>query len=280
MKDYLDVKNLVVEAPRKEGVIKLVDGVSFILGKGEILGIVGESGSGKTITCTAILGLLPTSMKKSASVLKLEGQSLLSKTHNQICGNLMSMIFQDPAAALNPVFTVRSQINAVLKRHSSLSAGERRKRLHQLLIDVGLPDPVRVAASFPHELSGGMQQRVLIAMALSTGAKLLIADEPTTALDVTVQAQILELLSDLRERLGLSIIFISHDLAVISQVCDRVAVMLHGKIVEHGEVGAVLGNPQHEYTQALLASSLGQHDVGSTLPTIAASQFMDARYDK
>lgn len=268
---FLEVENLVVSTTSYRGTVKVVDGVSYSIEKGQIFGIVGESGSGKTMTCSALLGLLPSIMSVTADKLTLADIDLQLSAPQQVRGKLISMIFQDPAAALNPVFTVRSQINAVLKRHTSLNSSQRKARLHQLLTDVGLPDVKRVAGSYPHEISGGMQQRVLIAMALSTGAELLIADEPTTALDVTVQAQILDLLKSLRESLGLTIIFISHDLAVISQVCDSVAVMLKGQIVEQGEVATVLGDPQHAYTRALLESSLGEHLPGDVLPTVAAT---------
>lgn len=276
---YLIVKDLSVTANSSSGTVKIVKGVSFTVKRGEILGIVGESGSGKTVTCSAMLSLLPRTMSVVADKLTLADKDLLTSPPDQIRGKLISMIFQDPAAALNPVFTVHSQINAVLKRHTKLTRKMRLERLHQLLSDVGLADTKRVANSFPHELSGGMQQRVLIAMALSTGAQLLIADEPTTALDVTVQAQILELLTSLRTRLGLSIIFISHDLAVVSQLCDRIAVMYEGEIIEQGDIDVVLGNPQHAYTRALLASSLGGDFARGLLPTATEAFIADSKTD-
>ena len=276
---YLDIKNLSVSARSANEIVKIVDGVSFTIDRGEIFGIVGESGSGKTMTCSAMLSLLPNMMSVTADKMTVADTDLLTSSPSLVRGKLISMIFQDPAAALNPVFSIRSQINAVLKRHTTLTSANRKQRLHQLLSDVGLPDTQRVARSYPHELSGGMQQRVLIAMALSTGAQMLIADEPTTALDVTVQAQILELLKSLRERLGLTIIFISHDLAVVSQVCDRVAVMRHGDIVEQGYISTVLGNPQHAYTRALLASRLGGESARGSLPTVAASLLDGAKAD-
>lgn len=276
---YLDVEKLSVVARSANGIVKVVNCVSFAIERGEIFGIVGESGSGKTMTCSAMLSLLPNLMSVSADRLTVADTDLLTSPPDQIRGKLISMIFQDPAAALNPVFSIQSQLNAVLKRHANLTSSKRRERIHELLSDVGLPDTQRIARSFPHELSGGMQQRVLIAMALSTGAQLLIADEPTTALDVTVQAQILELLQSLRERLGLTIIFISHDLAVVSQLCDRVAVMRHGEIVEQGTVSTVLGNPRHVYTRALLASSLGGASARGSLPTVAASLLKEVKTD-
>ena len=276
---YLDIKNLSVSARSANEIVKIVDGVSFTIDRGEIFGIVGESGSGKTMTCSAMLSLLPNMMSVSADKMTVADTDLLTSSPSLVRGKLISMIFQDPAAALNPVFSIRSQINAVLKRHTTLTSANRKQRLHQLLSDVGLPDTQRVARSYPHELSGGMQQRVLIAMALSTGAQLLIADEPTTALDVTVQAQILELLKSLRKRLRLTIIFISHDLAVVSQVCDRVAVMRHGEIVEQGNISTVLGNPQHAYTRALLASRLGRESARGSLSTVAVSLLEGAKAD-
>ena len=181
------------------------------------------------------------------------------------------MVFQDPAASLNPVFRVGHQIEQVLRRHTSLSGSTRKARCLELLGDVGLADPARVARLYPHQMSGGMQQRALIALALSAGAELLIADEPTTALDVTVQAQILNLLKSLRDRLNLTILFISHDLGVIAQLCDRVAVMHLGAIVEEGEVREVLGNPAHAYTRALLAAIPGRNERGKPLPTVASA---------
>ena len=276
---YLDIQNLSVTAVSPKGMVKLVNGVSFTVDRGEIMGIVGESGSGKTMTCSAMVSLLPNAISVLADKMTLADADLLTTPPSQVRGNLISMIFQDPAAALNPVFSIYSQLNAVLKRHTKLNSTQRKERLHQLLSDVGLPDTQRVARSYPHELSGGMQQRVLIAMALSTGAQTLIADEPTTALDVTVQAQILELLKTLRTRLGLTILFISHDLAVVSQVCDKVAVMCQGQIVEQGLVSTVLGHPQHAYTRALLASRLGGASKRGSLPTVTATVVEGAKTD-
>jgi len=244
--------------------------VSLSIEKGEIFGIVGESGSGKTMTCNTLLGLTPPSANVQAAALTVGEFDLKTKPWKQIRGKQVAMIFQDPAASLNPVFTIAQQIDAVLRQHSDLGKSARRARIITLLTDVGLPDPTRTADSYPHQISGGMQQRVLIAMALSAGANVLIADEPTTALDVTVQAQILTLLRSLRDTLGLSIIFVSHDLAVVSQICDRVGVMLRGEIVESGSVREVLDNPQHAYTKALLGSAPRAGSRGTALPTVAA----------
>lgn len=253
---FLEISKLSIASNRRSDAVTLVSNVSFSIERAEIFGIVGESGSGKTLSCSSMLSLLSEEMSVSADRMTVAGIDLLTTPATQVRGKLISMIFQDPASSLNPVFSIRSQLGAVLKRHTNLSSSARQKKLHQLLSDVGLNDTKRLARSYPHELSGGMQQRVLIAMALATGAQLLIADEPTTALDVTVQAQILALLKSLREKLGLTVIFISHDLAVVSQLCDRVAVMCRGEIVEQGDISTVLSTPRHDYTRKLLSSSL------------------------
>lgn len=253
---FLEISKLSIASNRRSEAVTLVSNVSFSIERAEIFGIVGESGSGKTLSCSSMLSLLSEEMSVSADRMTVAGIDLLTTPATQVRGKLISMIFQDPASSLNPVFSIRSQLGAVLKRHTNLSSSARQKKLHQLLSDVGLNDTKRLARSYPHELSGGMQQRVLIAMALATGAQLLIADEPTTALDVTVQAQILALLKSLREKLGLTVIFISHDLAVVSQLCDRVAVMCRGEIVEQGDISTVLSTPRHDYTRKLLSSSL------------------------
>jgi len=278
MTPFLNVSNLHVSLPHHNGMRKVIDGVSFTINKGEIFGIVGESGSGKTITCTTLLKLLPKDADVQADALHLGQVDLAASSANAIRGKRISMIFQDPAAALNPVFTVGQQIEAVLKRHTSMRGGARKRAVLEALGDVELPSPLQTAKSYPHQLSGGMQQRVMIAMALAAGAELLIADEPTTALDVTVQAKILELLNSLRQRLGLTLIFVSHDLAVIAQLCDRVAVMLAGRIVESGSVQQVIGAPEHEYTRALINSSPGLHARGKPLPTLAAQLHDEASH--
>ncbi len=271
---YIEIDNLQVVLELATGPLAVVKGVSLAVEKGEIFGIVGESGSGKTMTCTTLLGLTPNVARVSAETLSVGEHNLLDKNWAAVRGREVAMIFQDPASALNPVFTIGAQIDAVLRRHTELNKKARRARLLELLEQVGLPDPLRTAASYPHQISGGMQQRALIAMALSAGANTLIADEPTTALDVTVQAQILALLKSLRDQLGLTILFVSHDLAVISQVCDKVAVMLHGEIVETGPADAVLKSPDHPYTRALLDASPKPGSRGTVLPTVAAQMVL------
>ncbi|MDC1381076.1 ABC transporter ATP-binding protein [Octadecabacter sp.] len=266
----IEMRDLNVTLDLPDGPVQVVKNVSLAIGKGEIFGIVGESGSGKTMTCNTLLGLTPPSAKVTATALTLGTYDLQKRPWAQIRGREVAMIFQDPAAALNPVFTIAQQIEAVLRQHSDLKKVGRKARIIELLQNVGLPEPKRTAASYPHQISGGMQQRALIAMALSAGANVLIADEPTTALDVTVQAQILTLLRALRDRHGLTIILVSHDLAVVSQICDRVGVMLHGEIVETGHVHDVLQNPQHAYTKALLGSAPRAGSRGTPLPTVAA----------
>ncbi|MDB4054004.1 ABC transporter ATP-binding protein [Octadecabacter sp.] len=266
----IEMRDLNVTLDLPNGPLPVVKNVSLAIEKGQIFGIVGESGSGKTMTCNTLLGLTPPSAKVTATALTLGTYDLQKRPWAQIRGREVAMIFQDPAAALNPVFTIAQQIDAVLRQHSDLRKVGRKARIIELLQNVGLPDPKRTAASYPHQISGGMQQRALIAMALSAGANVLIADEPTTALDVTVQAQILTLLRTLRDKHGLTIILVSHDLAVVSQICDRVGVMLHGEIVETGHVRDVLQNPQHAYTKALLGSAPRVRSRGTPLPTVAA----------
>lgn len=268
---YVDIQGMrvVLRLPAQD--LEVVKGVDLVVEKGEIFGIVGESGSGKTMTTTALLGLTPVNAKVTATRMTVDGIDLRTPDWAAVRGRKIAMIFQDPAASLNPVFTVGQQIGHVLKCHSGLGRAARRKRLIALLGEVGLPEPDRVAQLYPHQMSGGMQQRVLIALALSAGADLLIADEPTTALDVTVQAQILELLKSLRDRLGLTILFITHDLGVIAQICDRVAVMHQGQVVETGTVDAVLHRPGHAYTRALLAAIPSRTRRGQPLPTVAAT---------
>lgn len=235
-----------------------VDGISFEIAPGESLGLVGESGSGKSATSMAILRLLPPSAQVRGQVL-FDGrdlQSLSQEEMRSVRGRGIAMIFQEPMTALNPVATIGTQIaEAVRAHHPELSRAEVKKRVLEALAQVAMPDPSRRYSDYPHQFSGGQRQRILIAMAIVNNPRLLIADEPTTALDVTVQAQILRLLADLRERYGLSMLFISHDLAVVAQTSDRVAVMQHGRIVEQAAAQTLFRNPQHTYTQRLLASA-------------------------
>jgi oligopeptide/dipeptide ABC transporter ATP-binding protein len=255
----LQIKNLRVEFPASPRPIPAVRDVSFGLARGEVLGLVGESGSGKSVTSLAIMRLLPAEAVIGGDVLlgKSNGspENLLSLPLEQmrsLRGSQMSMIFQEPMTALNPVMRVGDQIAEAVRVHNQVSKKESWKQAVEALREVAIPDPERRARDYPHQLSGGMRQRVMIAMAIVNRPELLIADEPTTALDVTIQAQILELLRSLREKFGLTMLFISHDLAVISKVADRIAVMYAGNIVELGSCADIFRSPAHPYTRGLL----------------------------
>jgi len=242
-----------------QGVAKAVDGISFEVREGETLGIVGESGCGKTVTSLSILGLLPQPPARimDGSSVKLRGEELIGsgeRRMRQLRGNEISMIFQEPMSSLNPVYTVGDQIVEVLRLHRGLDRKAAREETIRLLTEVGISEPGRRIDEYPHQLSGGMRQRVMIAMALSCEPTLLIADEPTTALDVTIQAQILELLAELRRRHGMAVLLITHDLGVVAEVCDRVVVMYAGQVVETGSVHEIFGEPAHPYTRGLLDS--------------------------
>ena len=253
----LQVKDLAISFFTKAGEIQAVRGISYELGRGEVLGIVGESGSGKSVSSHAILRLTPPGgLVKSGEIL-FEGRDILAlgkKELQSLRGDRISMIFQDPMTALDPLFTIEYQMNEALKRHTSLSKESRHRRMLELLELVGINQPERRLRQYPHQLSGGMRQRAMIAMALSCDPDLLIADEPTTALDVTIQAQIIELLKELKDRLGMAVIFITHDLGVISDICDRIIVMYAGKIVEEGTSRQIFFDHVHPYTQGLLES--------------------------
>ncbi len=268
----LDVEGLTVEFPTAHGTIRAVDGVSFRLDAGEVLGIVGESGSGKTVTCRALMRLLPSRRARIvAGSARLDGVDLLALDEaglQEVRGATIGMIFQNPMTHLDPVMTIGDQIAEPLRVHEGLSRGEALGHAVELLRQVGIPDPATRLGAYPHEFSGGMRQRVLIAAALACKPKLLIADEPTTALDVTVQSQILRLLLDLRDRTGLAIILISHDLGVVAQTCDSVAVMYAGRIVEHAAKEALLRRPLHPYTKGLTGSQPGAAPPGEELPSI------------
>ena len=253
----LDVRDLRVEFPLAGGVLRAVDGASFSLRQGEAVGLVGESGSGKTMALRALVGLLPRSARLAGGQILFEGADLASagRDHMQeIRGRSISMIFQEPMTALNPVMRVGDQIGEGPLVRLGYGRGRARARALELMRVVGIPDPERRARAFPHELSGGMRQRVMIAIALSEDPKVVLCDEPTTALDVTIQDQILKLLQSLREELGVSLVFVSHDLAVIAQTCQRVAVMYAGQVVETGPVEVVFREPRHPYTLGLLRS--------------------------
>lgn len=242
--------------------VKAVDGVTFRLPKGKTLGIVGESGSGKSITALSILQLLTYPGKIKSGEINFKGKDLTkasTKEIRSIRGNEISMIFQEPMTSLNPVYTIGKQIGEALKIHEGFNKEKQRKRAIELLELVGIPSPEERFKQYPHELSGGMRQRVMIAMALACNPELLIADEPTTALDVTIQAQILELLKGIQEELDMSVIMITHDLGVVAETCDYVAVMYAGKIVEFQDVKSLFKNPKHPYTVGLM-KSIPRHD--------------------
>jgi oligopeptide/dipeptide ABC transporter ATP-binding protein len=255
----LQVRDLRTYFETDEGVARAVDGVSFDVEPGEAVGIVGESGCGKTVTSLSIMGLVPDPPGRiqPGSSIRLKGRELVglpSKALRRIRGNEIAMIFQEPMSSLNPVITVGSQIVEALALHRGLKGGAARKAAVDLLREVGIPEPEARFDEYPHHLSGGMRQRVMIAMALSCEPGLLIADEPTTALDVTIQAQILDLLAGLRTRRGMALLLITHDLGVVAEVCDRVLVMYAGQVVESGRVEEIFAGPRHPYTKALLES--------------------------
>ena len=252
--------------------VGVIEDLSFKLDRNRTLALVGESGCGKSLTALAILGLLPPFARVTAGQMSFNGTDLTSLDDAQMTrlrGNRISMIFQEPMSALNPVFSVGWQIAESLRLHRQLSAAEARELAVESLASVGIPDPTSRAADYPHQLSGGMRQRVMIAMALACDPDILIADEPTTALDVTIQAQIIDLILDLQDRLGTSILFISHDFGVVSHVADEIAVMYAGRVVEHGSAADVIDGAQHPYTRALLQTTPRiEHSLG-VLPAIA-----------
>jgi oligopeptide/dipeptide ABC transporter ATP-binding protein len=256
-KPLLEVRNLKTYFYTEDGVVSAVDGVSFEVYPGEVLGIVGESGCGKSVTSLSIMRLIAPPGKITEGEILLDGKNLLALSENEMTkvrGDRISMIFQQPQTALNPVFQVNDQIAEVLNIHKDFGAEAGRKRAVELLKMVGIPDPERRAESYPHELSGGMAQRIMIAMALACVPELLIADEPTTALDVTIQAQILDLMRDLSTKMGTSVILITHDLGVVAEMAERVAVMYAGEIVEQAEVNLLFEQPLHPYTEGLIGS--------------------------
>jgi peptide/nickel transport system ATP-binding protein len=253
----LRVENLHVEFPTEDGVVKAVDGISYELGRGRTLGIVGESGSGKTVAALSVLGLTRAQGAKVEGRILFEGRDLLSLSEGElrgVRGNEIAMIFQDPSSALHPLYRVGAQIVEAVRAHQDVSKAKARERTIELLGLVGIPDPGRRVDDYPHEFSGGMRQRAMIAMALANEPKLLIADEPTTALDVTVQAQILALLERLRTELGMAILIVTHDLGVVAEMADEIAVMYAGRIVETATAETLLKSPEHPYTWGLLRS--------------------------
>src|SRR3984885_8044355 len=253
----LEVENLQTHFGTPDGVVRAVEGVSFHVNAGETLGIVGESGCGKSVTAMSILRLIQEPPGKIAGAIRFEGRNLLEVSEPEmrdIRGNAISMIFQEPMTSLNPVLTVGRQIGETLQLHQGLSSRDAEKRAVEMLVLVGIPAPERRLAEYPHQMSGGMRQRVMIAMALACNPKLLIADEPTTAPDVTIQAQILGLMAELKRRVGAAIVLITHDLGVVAEVAERVMVMYAGRKVEEAPVAALFRKPRHPYTQGLLGA--------------------------
>lgn len=239
------------------GEVKALNGVSFSMEEGEVLGIVGESGSGKSVTAYSIMGLTAYPGRLVGGTIRFNGHKIdemTEKEFRKIRGNEVSIIFQDPMTSLNPVYTIGNQITEVIKLHTDKTSAEAHARAKELLELVGINEPEKRLKQYPHELSGGMRQRVMIAIALACEPKLLIADEPTTALDVTIQAQILELMQELRKKLGMSIIMITHDLGVVASMCEKIAVMYAGHIVEYGTADEIFYEPKHEYTKGLIKS--------------------------
>jgi peptide/nickel transport system ATP-binding protein len=253
----LEVENLQTHFATIDGVVRAVEGVSFHVDAGQTMGIVGESGCGKSVTAMSILRLIQEPPGKIAGAIRFQGRDLLELSEPEmrdIRGNDISMIFQEPMTSLNPVLTVGKQIGETLRLHQGLSARDAEQRAIDMLVLVGIPAPQRRVREYPHQLSGGMRQRVMIAMALACNPKLLIADEPTTALDVTIQAQILNLIVGLQQRLGTAVILITHDLGVVAETAHRVMVMYAGRKVEEADVTELFARPLHPYTQGLLAS--------------------------
>jgi oligopeptide/dipeptide ABC transporter ATP-binding protein len=267
----LEVKGLRTSFYTRDGAVRAVDGIDFHVDRGEIMGLVGESGCGKSVTALSIMGLVGRPGKVEAGEVLFDGRDLLKIKPDEmrkLRGDQLSMIFQQPQSSLNPVWDVGAQIGEVLEIHRNMKHGAARARALELLRMVGIPDPERRLKSYPHEMSGGMAQRVMIAMALACEPELLIADEPTTALDVTIQAQILDLMRTLREQTGTAIILITHDLGVVAEMCDQVAVMYAGEIVEQTDVTTLFRHPRHPYTRGLIASIPVVGDVRESLSVI------------
>ena len=274
----LEIENLVVEFDTAQGPFRAVDGVSLKVDEREVLAIVGESGSGKSVSMLAVMGLLPWTAKVRADKMVFAGTDLLKlddAERRKIIGKDMAMIFQEPMASLNPSFTVGFQIEEVLKLHMNMDKGQRRERATELLRLVGIADPAERLESYPHQMSGGQCQRVMIAMAIACNPKLLIADEPTTALDVTIQKQILDLLVSLQEKYGMGLIMITHNMGVVAETADRVIVQYKGRKMEEADVLTLFENPKSNYTRALL-SALPDNATGDRLPTVSDLIFEQA----
>jgi oligopeptide/dipeptide ABC transporter ATP-binding protein len=267
----LAVEGLRTQFATNDGIVRAVDGVSFTVAEGETLGVVGESGCGKSITALSIMRLLTRPGRTVAGRVIFQGRNLLELTDDEVedvRGNDIAMIFQEPMTSLNPVFRVGDQIGESIERHLGVSGQEAARRVVDLFIQVGIPSPEKRVRDYPHQMSGGMRQRVMIAMALACKPKLLIADEPTTALDVTIQAQILELIKGLKDTENMSVMMITHDLGVIAEVAQNVVVMYAGKIVERGPVEDIFHDPKHPYTQGLLNSIPKPEKIGNRLQVI------------
>lgn len=267
----LEIENLTVDFPSRNSVMHAVDGVSLTLEAGDVLGIVGESGSGKSVTMMALMGLVSYPGRVKADKLRFDGHDLLALSpgeRNKLIGKDVAMIFQDPTTSLNPCFTVGFQLAETLKLHLGMDAKAAKRRSIELLEQVGIPAPESRLKAYPHQMSGGMNQRVMIAMAIACNPKLLIADEPTTALDVTIQAQILDLLRGLQKERGMALVLITHNMGVVSEMAQRVAVMYAGQIMEEQTAQALFGQPQHPYTEALMAALPERSDGLSRLATI------------
>ncbi len=274
----VDIQNLKTYFYTEEGVVKAVDNVSLTIEHGKTLGIVGESGSGKSVTSLSIMQLLASTARIESGSISFLGRDLVGLPEpemRKIRGKEISMIFQEPMTSLNPVFTVGSQVAEAIMLHQKANKAEARRRTIELFDEVGIPDPDERVDMYPHQMSGGQKQRVMIAMALSCNPKLLIADEPTTALDVTIQAQILDILRALRDQRGMAILFITHDLGVIAEIADDVVVMLEGKMVEYGSILDIFANPQHPYTKGLLACRPRMDSSFKRLPTV--DDFMETK---
>ena len=269
----LEVKHLVTSFPTEDGLVRAVDNVSFNVRRGEAVALVGESGCGKSVTAMSIMRLVARPGKITGGEVRFKGRdiaTLSEKEMREVRGNDMAMVFQEPMTSLNPVFKIGAQVSEAIRMHRKVSKKDAWKMAGEMLELVSIPDPVKRLDDYPHQLSGGMRQRVMIAMALSCDPELLIADEPTTALDVTIQAQIMELLAGLQKRLGLAVLLITHDLGVVAEFCERVIVMYTGRIVEEAPVRDLFANPAHPYTRGLLKSlpSVTKAGTEARLPTI------------
>lgn len=276
-KQVLEVNNLQTKFRTDNGEITVIDGVSFHIQKGETLGVVGESGCGKSVTSLSVMGLLPNIAKITGGEIRLKGENLLGRSAEElrkIRGKEMAMIFQEPMTSLNPVFTIGSQIMELVQNHTSMNKKEAKRHAIDMLKLVGIPRAEQIVDEYPHQLSGGMRQRVMIAMAMSCNPDVLIADEPTTALDVTIQAQILDLMRDLQKEREMTIMLITHDLGVVAEMCDRVVVMYAGQVVEEAPVESLFERPKHPYTIGLLGSMPNLEEdkeylssIGGTVPS-------------